>query len=163
MTMTEFTNADPSRSARGRSPGAAPPRPGPPPATVGLPRRGIALAIDYGVLTAMTVAIARVAEGAGLAEDLRTPVVALLSFSATVSYFALLESSCWRGTLGKLAAGVRVTGDDGERISFVRGLGRTFAKLLSLLPFGVGFLMAAYSEQHRALHDLLAGTVVRRS
>jgi uncharacterized RDD family membrane protein YckC len=159
MTMAESTNANPFRSARGRSPV---PEQSPLPGTVGLPRRGIALAIDYGVLTGLTVAIARIAQEAGLAEDLRTPVVALLSFSATVLYFALLESSQWRGTLGKLAAGVQVTDDDGDRISIVRALGRTFAKLLSLIPFGVGFLMAAYSERHRALHDILAGTVVRR-
>jgi uncharacterized RDD family membrane protein YckC len=36
---------------------------------------------------------------------------------------------------------------------------RTLAYALSYLPFGAGFLMAAFQPEKRALHDLVAGTV----
>ncbi|RUL89237.1 RDD family protein [Tautonia sociabilis] len=150
-------NASPSpreKAERGSSAAGAP---------AGLWRRGAALAIDYGILAAATVGIARGLEALGLeGEGLRT-VSSLASFATIVLYFAGMEGSRRGATVGKLALGVRVSDEQGDRIGFSRALGRTFGKLLSLIPFGVGFLMAAFSDRHRALHDLLAGTVVQRA
>ncbi|QDV37914.1 RDD family protein [Tautonia plasticadhaerens] len=160
MTTTGTPHADPVRPPIGGAPG---PTPAPAPVTVGLPRRGIALAIDYGILAGLCLAIDRTAGRTGLPPEVLRPTVALACFAASAFYFSLLESSRWRATPGKLAAGVRVLDDDGRRVSFPRALGRTFAKLLSLAPFGVGLLMAAFSERNRALHDVLAGTVVARA
>jgi uncharacterized RDD family membrane protein YckC len=75
-------------------------------------------------------------------------------------YFAALESSAWQGTLGKLALGLRVTDMDGTRISFLRATGRYFAKFLSALMLGFGFLMVAWTQRKQGLHDLLAQTLV---
>ena len=63
-------------------------------------------------------------------------------------------------TPGKLAVGICVTDLEGQRISFPRALGRTLGKLLSVLFFGLGFLMAGWTARKQALHDLLAGTLV---
>ena len=66
-------------------------------------------------------------------------------------------------TVGKWATGLRVEGRDGERLSFARSLVRhTVGYLASLLTLGMGFLLAALSREGRALHDLIAGTVVVR-
>ena len=66
-------------------------------------------------------------------------------------------------TLGKWATGLRVECRDGDRLTFPRALVRhTVGYLLSLLTLGFGFLVAALSRDGRALHDLLAGTVVVR-
>ena len=75
-------------------------------------------------------------------------------------YFAICESSAWQATLGKLALGMRVTGLDGERISFLRATGRYFAKFFSVLTFGFGFLMVAWTQRKQGLHDMLAQTLV---
>lgn len=75
-------------------------------------------------------------------------------------YFALLESSPWQATLGKLALGLRVTDLDGRRISFPRALGRYLAKFLSLMILGIGFLMVAWTRRKQGLHDMLAKTLV---
>jgi uncharacterized RDD family membrane protein YckC len=75
-------------------------------------------------------------------------------------YFALMESSPKQATLGKMALNLRVTDQQGRRISFGRATGRFFAKIISGLTFLIGYLMAAFTERKRALHDMIAGTLV---
>ncbi len=75
-------------------------------------------------------------------------------------YYALMESSKNRGTLGKMAVGIVVVNENGERISFSRATGRYFAKILSGLLLGIGFIMAAFDQRKQTLHDRLAKTVV---
>lgn len=76
-------------------------------------------------------------------------------------YEALLTSSEWQATLGKKMLNLRVTDEAGNRISFSRASGRYFAKFLSSFLF-IGFIMAAFTDRKRALHDILAGTLVRK-
>jgi uncharacterized RDD family membrane protein YckC len=78
-------------------------------------------------------------------------------------YFALMESSAKGGTLGKMAIGIMVTDMTGNRISFGRATGRYFAKILSQMILMIGFLMAGFTQQKQALHDILAGCLVVRS
>jgi uncharacterized RDD family membrane protein YckC len=57
-------------------------------------------------------------------------------------YFALMESSARKATLGESALGVMVTSDKGERISFRRATVRHFARYVSgFLPLWAGFLI----------------------
>jgi uncharacterized RDD family membrane protein YckC len=67
-------------------------------------------------------------------------------------------------TLGKWMAGLRIERRDGEPLSFVRSLVRhLLGYALTVLTLGLGFLLSAFNSKGRALHDLLAGTVVVRS
>lgn len=75
-------------------------------------------------------------------------------------YFALMESSAYQGTLGKMALGIRVTDLDGGQIDFGRATGRYFAKILSFITLMIGYIMAAFTGKKQALHDIIAGTVV---
>jgi uncharacterized RDD family membrane protein YckC len=61
-----------------------------------------------------------------------------------------------------MAVGLYVTDDYGRRISFTRATGRFFAKFLSAILLGIGFLMVAFTDRRRGLHDMLAGTLVQR-
>jgi uncharacterized RDD family membrane protein YckC len=52
----------------------------------------------------------------------------------------------------------------GDRISFARASGRHFGKIISGCLIGIGYIMAGFTEQKQALHDMMAGClVVRRS
>jgi len=74
-------------------------------------------------------------------------------------YFALMESM--KGaTLGKMALGIIVTDMNGNRISFGRATGRYFGKILSGLTFTIGYIMAGFTQQKQALHDMIAGCLV---
>ncbi|WP_250624481.1 RDD family protein [Pinirhizobacter soli] len=78
----------------------------------------------------------------------------------TWAYFALCESSAMQGTPGKLAMGIRVTDDEGRRISFLRATGRHFGKFISSFTLCIGFMMAGWTERKQALHDMMASTLV---
>lgn len=83
-----------------------------------------------------------------------------LSFLVYVLYAALLEGSALRGTIGKRLVGLRVTDTDGSPLTMQRSFRRNAAKILSLIPCGLGFLWALWSDRKRAWHDLIAGTLV---
>lgn len=75
-------------------------------------------------------------------------------------YFALLESSERGATVGKMAMGLRVVTGDGRRLTFLNATGRYFAKILSSLFLGFGYLMVGFTERKRGLHDMIANTLV---
>ena len=78
------------------------------------------------------------------------------------AYFVVMESSSMQATLGKAAMGLRVVDLYGRRISVMRSLGRYSGKVISSLPFMLGYVLAAFSEKRQALHDMMAGTLVVR-
>jgi len=78
-------------------------------------------------------------------------------------YFSVLESSARQATLGKMAMRLIVTDVAGEQVSFARATKRHWAKLLSAIPLGIGFVLAEFSPKKQTLHDLIAGTVVVRT
>lgn len=92
-------------------------------------------------------------------------VLTLVAFSSIAKwlYFAYLESGEKQATLGKQALGIYVTDLAGQRITFGRATGRFFAKIVtSLIPFGIGYMMAGFTERRQALHDMIASTLVLR-
>jgi uncharacterized RDD family membrane protein YckC len=76
------------------------------------------------------------------------------------AYFTLMESSVRQATLGKMAVGIKVGDERGQRISGMNALGRMFSKILSGLILYIGYIMAAFDVRKQALHDKIAGTVV---
>ncbi|MGG6463259.1 RDD family protein [Solilutibacter silvestris] len=84
----------------------------------------------------------------------------LIPIAMQMTYYAWFHAGERQATLGKRAIGIKVTGMQGERISFARGVGRYFALILSGLPLGIGYIMAAFTERKQALHDMIASTYV---
>jgi uncharacterized RDD family membrane protein YckC len=78
-------------------------------------------------------------------------------------YFAGMESSERQATFGKVTMSLHVTSLEGKRLSFGHATGRYFAKIISgLIPLGIGYIMAGFTEKKQALHDMIAGTLVLR-
>jgi uncharacterized RDD family membrane protein YckC len=88
------------------------------------------------------------------------PLGNLLSLVIGWLYFALLESSERGATVGKMVMGLRVVTSDGQRLSFMNATGRYFAKILSAIILCIGFIMIAFTDKKRGLHDIIAGTLV---
>jgi uncharacterized RDD family membrane protein YckC len=110
----------------------------------------------------------------GFAEMIETEIeaailVTLLGLAGVVVgswlYEAVLTSSSRQATVGKQIFGMRVLGEDGRPMGFGRATGRYFAKTIvtPLVPLGIGYLMAAFTARKRALHDMIASTVVVRN
>lgn len=124
-----------------------------------------ALLIDYillALILTFSIMVARLMGGGarlagGTAEKFGfvvTAVVAILDLGV----FAGLTGK----TVGKWTTGLRIERVHGDAPGIARALLRHFVGYpLSLLPFGLGFLIVTLSGR-RALHDYLAGTVVVR-
>lgn len=96
----------------------------------------------------------------------------LLGFGATAFFFlffvliswlyhAAMESSPWQGTIGKRALGIVVTDMKGAKIDFWRASGRFFSRLVTdMIPLGIGYFIAGFTQRKQAVHDLLASTLV---
>ena len=74
-------------------------------------------------------------------------------------YFAHSWEASGR-TVGMALFGVRVVRDDGTDVSGRRAIVRTLALPLSFLLLGLGFVGILLGDRRRALHDVIAGTVV---
>jgi uncharacterized RDD family membrane protein YckC len=76
------------------------------------------------------------------------------------AYAPWFHSSKWQATPGKLIFGLKVVNEQQQRIGFWKAFWREMAKLLSLIPLGAGYIMAAFTEKKQALHDKMCGTLV---
>jgi len=63
-------------------------------------------------------------------------------------------------TPGKMACGLKVVMYDGSRVSYGRALGRCFAEILSAIIIFIGYIMAAFDDEKRTLHDRICDTRV---
>jgi len=132
----------------------------------GFASRFVAFAIDVGVsigvflliLAAITFA-ARVLTGKNIAWN-RGDIWVITAYAVwAFIYF----SYCWAAngrTVGMALFGVRVTRDDGTYPSRRQAVVRTLALPLSFLLLGLGFVGILVGQRRRALHDVIAKTVV---
>lgn len=78
-----------------------------------------------------------------------------------VLYFTLMESSERQATLGKMAVGIKVGDQHGNRISFANALGRYVAKvILMIVTLTVSLMWVGWDDRKQGLHDKLADTYV---
>jgi len=90
-------------------------------------------------------------------------VLATVSMLGQWLYHAYLESGEKQGTWGKQIMGLYVTDLLGNPITFGRASGRFFAKLVTgMIPLGIGYIMAGFTERKQALHDMIASCLVLR-
>ncbi len=122
--------------------------------------RVVAFIVDYALLLIVGGAMMMGAAGVG-GTELAEPVYWLWVL-ITFLYWPVLESTSLRATIGKAMVGLVVADVDGGGLSFVRSLLRNLAKIISAIPFFIGFLLAAFTTRKQALHDLITKAVVLR-
>ena len=67
----------------------------------------------------------------------------------------------WRGqTVGKMAMRLMVVNQDLAPVDYGTSAAREFSKILSAIILYIGFIMAGFDAQKRALHDRIAKTYV---
>jgi len=66
-------------------------------------------------------------------------------------------------TPGKMALKLQIVRSDFSKVSYLRALGRYFAQSLSGLLLYLGYIMAGFDSEKRALHDYICDTrVIKR-
>ena len=122
--------------------------------------RVIAYILDAIVLSLVTAIVAGVTGKSLASAGSFDPTLNVVSLAIGWLYFSLLESSERGATLGKMAVGLRVVTSDGQRLSFLNATGRYFSKFVSAIIICIGFIMVAFTDRKRGLHDMMAGTLV---
>jgi len=82
-----------------------------------------------------------------------------LSIGLQLAYYVFFVGK-YGATPGKMACGLRIVMADGGKITYGRATGRFFAEWLSSMILGIGYLMVAFDDEKRALHDRIVGTRV---
>ena len=122
--------------------------------------RFAALIIDNAILMIVAVALVILLS---LVDEGLAAFVSAIYVIASLLYWPIMECSARQATFGKQLLGLQVTTAVGERASFLRSLGRNLAKIISAIPFYIGFLLAAFTSRKQALHDIIATCVVVRA
>jgi len=65
-------------------------------------------------------------------------------------------------TPGMVSCRLKLVRGDGSSLGYRRALFRCLARLASSFTFGIGYLMAAFDDENRTLHDYLCDTRVVR-
>jgi uncharacterized RDD family membrane protein YckC len=133
----------------------------------GAASRFAAYAVDVVVSwAAFTLALAGVSfailiiTGRGVSWHLGGSIAVAVVFAVwEFTYFGYCWAAAGR-TAGMALLGLRVVRADGGGLDPWRGVARALFFPLSIIPCGLGFAGILVQREHRALHDLLAGTAV---
>ncbi len=90
------------------------------------------------------------------------PVLIIFQYAIPAAYDTWFIGK-YGATPGKMACKLRVVVEDGGQVTYLRALGRHFGKWLSSMILAIGFIMAAFDDQKRTLHDRICETRVVRT
>ncbi len=128
--------------------------------------RLLGYAIDLVVSTGLfSLALAAISYGATIVSghqvswNRQNTVVVIVYVLWEFFYFGYSWAMSGR-TFGMAVLGIKVVRADGQLIQPRQGVVRSLVFPLSFLLFGLGFLGILVQREHRALHDLIAGTAV---
>ena len=77
-----------------------------------------------------------------------------------IIYYALMESSKYQATVGKIVMGIKVVNKQGQGLDFSKALLRNLSKILSAFILGIGYIMIIFDDRKQGLHDKIADTFV---
>jgi len=97
-----------------------------------------------------------------LAEFLISMFLPLFLFLGIPVLYRTLLVGRFGATLGKMACGLRVVRPDGTKVGTGRAFVRYFAEWISWILFFMGYIIVAFDDQKRALHDHICSTRVVR-
>src|SRR5215813_2716950 len=135
------------------------------------PSRILALAIDIAVQLPALIFVAAVASASGANHLNRASAAAVYLVGlllVVIGYPVIFETLSRGKTLGKMAMGIRVVGDDGSperfRQALIRALSAAFIEVwlfpINLIGIPAGLITAMVSAKGKRLGDMFAGTFV---
>ena len=113
--------------------------------------------INFAVIFLITMIMA-----ASKMEKAGTLVAIFVGVALNFSYNIYFNGS-FGATPGKMALKLKIVRSNGEPITYGRALGRQFAEILSGLTLYIGYMMAGWDTEKRALHDRVCDTRVIQS
>lgn len=86
-------------------------------------------------------------------------LLSIISIGLGCTYEAFFVTK-FGATPGKMALGLKVVRPNGGPIDLGRAIGRYFGKMLSGIILYIGFIMAGFDAEKKALHDMMCDTRV---
>ncbi|CAN5496323.1 hypothetical protein BH09VER1_BH09VER1_42880 [soil metagenome] len=86
-------------------------------------------------------------------------LVQLLATVVQAAYFIFFVGK-YGATPGKMICGLKIVDASGAAIGYGRATGRFFAQMLSMLICYIGYIMVAFDDEKRGLHDRICNTRV---
>ncbi len=117
----------------------------------------IMFVINFPANMGFRFSMSKVSDGAGF---IVLAVVLYLSMLLVPALYMILMNGKYGATLGKKALGIKIVKSDGIPISYGCAIGRYFAYILSGIILYIGFIMAGFDDEKRALHDHICNTRV---
>jgi uncharacterized RDD family membrane protein YckC len=126
-------------------------------------------AIQYALIFPLT-GFSPLAQPAKSGTDLWQALSGMFAFLGISVLVSLAGGSCYEGffvsrlgaTPGKMVFSMKVVRPDGMPLGLGRAFGRYFAKQVNALTLGIGYLIVAFDDQKRGLHDMICDTRVVR-
>ena len=126
-------------------------------------RRLAALLIDWCALLLWSFVVTLVVAMTGeLSNDTVGTTFFVLLVAGAWLYSAWRISGPRQATLGLRWLGLKVTREDGQRLTFAHASARHWAKALSYLLCFLGCVMMLFTKRRQALHDKVCKTLVLR-
>ena len=117
----------------------------------------LSLGLTFGLLFSISAASRTPASSFGLVLSGLGGVIVLLW---GLAYYTAIPAGRWQATPGKRLVGIYVIRLSGAGIGFWGFVGRYLAYFLDSLTLGIGFMMAGWTREKRALHDMVCDTRV---
>jgi len=129
----------------------------------GLGSRFLARLLDTVIQVALIAALA-IGVGASGSPGWVQAIALVLTFLVLFAYDIILETLNNGRTVGKLAAGIRVVGGNGEPVRFLASAVRNISRVLDFLPllYLIGTISIVATQRGQRVGDLAAGTMVAR-
>ena len=122
---------------------------------------GLILVIPFMIIVVAVIlpSMRKSMEGGGGMDILSIRIVQLIFFVIQFAYNIYFIGK-YGATPGKMACKLKIVTQYGEPVSYARATGRCFAEILSGMVCYIGYIMAGFDKEKRALHDHICSTRV---
>ncbi|MEA2084376.1 MAG: RDD family protein [Thermodesulfobacteriota bacterium] len=122
---------------------------------------GIIIGVIQGILNFGVGIVAGISSTPTSPEDMTAffMVFYIVNIGVAVAYTTWFLGK-YAATPGKMALGLKVITADGGKVSYLKAFGRYFAEIVSGIILCIGYIMAAFDDEKRALHDRMCNTRV---
>ena len=118
---------------------------------------GIIVQIVVTMLTMMIGLLMLTGAASPEASMVASVIGALIGFLIGLAYEVFMVGK-YGSTFGKMACNIKIVQSNGMPVGYGLAFGRYFAKMLSGIILGIGYIMAGFDEEKRALHDRICDT-----
>ena len=122
---------------------------------------GIILQVINGILTFLGLMVAGMGSRGSEPNFAVIGLTYFITFSVHVIYNTFFVGA-YGATPGKMVCKLQIVNADGSKVSYAKACGRSFAEFLSSFTCLIGYIMAAFDDEKRALHDRVCDTRVIR-